>query len=65
MLFFWYYYRLVHKHIANVKTRSIFKRDLERLKLEKSELFNRVIQLEAENGLLRTQLKIKFGLKVE
>jgi hypothetical protein len=41
------------------------KRDLERLKLEKSELFNRVIQLEAENGLLRTQLKIKFGLKVE
>jgi|11BtaG_2_1085332.scaffolds.fasta_scaffold83741_2 hypothetical protein len=41
------------------------KRDLERLKLEKSELYQRVIQLEAENGLLRTQIKIKFGLKVE
>ena len=43
----------------------LLKRDNERLKLQISDLYNRVIQLEAENGLLRTQIKIKFGLKVE
>ena len=43
----------------------LLKRDNERLKKQVSELYQKVIQLEAENGLLRTQIKIKFGLKVE